>query len=112
MKVVFNRLVEKEEITLEALAEQYGLVLQVNERDYKLRNSGLPRYWTSFQWVEEVGDGVLITGAGHGETPEEAASDYANWLSRKKLRISNMNGTQSVDIHTPTVTFDKTKKLQ
>lgn len=68
--------------SLEAFAEQHGLVMEVRERP---KSFGLARYLAHFKDVEVMRDGVLVGKFGNGDTPDEAIADYARQIEGHRL---------------------------
>lgn len=76
--------------TLEAFADEHGLVMQITERgmDQWQRTHGLPRYVAHFKSAE-VKDGAMLSATyGEGNTEEAAMDDYARLISCERLVIN------------------------
>ena len=70
--------------TLAQFAEQYGLTMDIRERD---PGSPLPRFFCSFSGVGILGNGVISYPHGDGDTEEAAMGDYMRQISGEIIRI-------------------------
>lgn len=81
MKTTIHRIPES---TIEAFAEKHGLEMEVRERGAD-RLSWTKRFSAKFKGVEVIGNHVLSSEFGGGDTPEEAIQAYAQSISEKLI---------------------------
>lgn len=88
MKLAVKKFGAGEPETLTEFAQRHGLEVEVKERS---RASGLDRYYVSLlhpdKCVETVSSGGFSSTHGNGNTPDEAAADYARQLAGQCLVI-------------------------
>ena len=75
------------EMTLEAFADQHGLVMVIEERAMDSWQHGrrLERYMARFKGVEIGRDGILSGAYGNGHSEAEAIEDYRKQISLQLL---------------------------
>lgn len=87
MKIVLKR-VGGGPTTIEAFADQHGLVMEVVERSKSANGpygATLSRYSANFQHVEIMDRGMLESSFGNGNTPTDAVADYAKRIEGRRL---------------------------
>jgi hypothetical protein len=85
MSISVKKFGDGEPEILTEFAKRHGLTLDVRERG---RDRGrMPRYYASFPNVEVMRTGMLSSSAGDGDTPDEAANDYARQLAGRRIVI-------------------------
>jgi hypothetical protein len=71
--------------TIEAFADEHGLVMDVHERRFDLGHAR--RFYAAFRHAE-IKDGCILRGAyGDGATEQDAIAAYAREISMKRLVI-------------------------
>lgn len=92
MKIIFSA---ADTDTIFGFAEKHNLTLRISERT----DSGLPKYFVSFEGVGISDDHFVVSVFGNGNTIFSAIADYSKLVSRKKIQIIN-NG-KSLEVYVP-----------
>ncbi|HKX46196.1 MAG TPA: hypothetical protein VJP77_05800 [Planctomycetota bacterium] len=88
------------EQTLADFATAHGLKMRVTERPSAMRE--LFRFYAEFEGAEILGDGVLISTTGNGNTEAEAIKDYAAAISERVL-VLRAYGKDRKEIRVPRI---------
>lgn len=82
--------------TLDAFAEENGLVMVVTERrmDRWQRANRLPQFTACFRGVEVRAGGLLLGAYGEGESEHDAILDYARRIANETIVVDAMKPTR------------------
>ena len=72
-------------MTIEEFADANDLTMQIRER--RVPANDPMRYYAHFASCEIIGDGVLLSTFGDGQTAEDAIADYAKAIELSRLAI-------------------------
>lgn len=95
MKIIkFTKKSPPNRMSLEEFAQEYELTLVVNERSdedvrwMKNHSGDASRFYAYFQTFELIiGNGILTSVSGDGDTEQEAIADLARQISRGKAKL-------------------------
>ena len=88
MEGVFEMKIERRLLrqgTIEEFADEYGLTMEVHERN--LPNNSPDRFYAHFSKSDVLDDCFLVGVFGNGNTEEDAIKNYAEKISMKILVI-------------------------
>ena len=86
-------------MTIEEFANEYDLVMEVNERNLEI-HKGLHRFYAHFERCD-IQKGMFLHGSfGNGSTPEEAIQEYAKEISSQIL-VFNSYSKERREIRVP-----------
>ena len=87
------------EATLEAFADQYGLVMELYERE-EPREPG-SRFYAHFRHTDVMDNEMLVGVYGNGATPEQAIANYGPEISLRRIAVGY--GSERREIKVPRI---------